>query len=92
MEINSDVVTVLLGFSLAGIAWLFKKTHDQDKEIVRLDTKSESTNFQVREIKNDIETIKDQLKKNSDDSTAHMIQMLENISQINTNIARIKKD
>lgn len=89
MEISTDILSVFLTAAIGGVGWLFKVTGQQAKDIVVLQTKIEVTNSQVTEIKQDIQSIRTELERANKESNSHMIQMIEAISVINTNVARL---
>lgn len=92
MNIDVNILATVLAACLGAVGWLFKTTSQQAKDIVILQTQIGATNSQVAEIKRDIQAIRTDLERSSRESNENMIQMLEAISNINTNIARITRD
>lgn len=89
MTIDINLIATVLTACLGAVSWLFKTTNSQAKEIVVLQTKIEATNSQVAEIKQDIQGIRAELERANKEANMHLLQMLEAIATINTNVARL---
>ena len=95
MQISTEVIVAVGGgaFTIlsAVVTWVFNNVIKNGKEITVLGTKLSSTDEQVKDIKEDIKELKDDLTKHSQEQRNFMIQLLETISSINTNVARLEE-
>lgn len=61
-----EITQVLLGAAIAGLSWAYKKLGDQDKMLVRHETKLEGHGAEIVEIKEEIRQIKDLIVRNQE--------------------------
>jgi len=93
MQISTEILAVLTGSAFTGISavvgWIFTNVIRLSKDTVKLETRLESTDTQVEDIKETIKDLTTTLSKHSSEQKDFMIQILETISSMNTSIARL---